>query len=491
MGTSIATFGNRGNCVTVRHREYIGDVSSSIAFTNTTYSINPGLATTFPWLSTIAGNFEEYDFKQLVFQFKSTSADALNSTNTALGTVVGATIYNSVNAAFSNKQQMENYEFAKSSKPSEDQVYPVECAHGENPVEQLYIRTSGVPTGADPRLYDLGTFQLATVGSQAAAVVGELWVSYTVELYKPKLDAISDEILSSHWILPTTALMSGAGPYFGTVVPAPVTGSTLNCTLGATTITFPTTVSTGNFIGHYCLRGTTWAQASTLTFAFTSNCQALNIFTGSTQTASGYVGVGLSSNMIDVTFAVKITGPGAVMTFSGGTAPTPVTSGDLVITQLNDFVLTNKQKLDKLSRVIHSEDRKNDPAEEARYHIAVKQAMKALDMEDEDESEDEEDGKVEKEEHHRHHMDEEAVHEFLRFQDFMHRMKAAASHSRSGKDAKESKEVEDTEMDWEKPEAPSQKAGETVPAPAALKRSGTKGQAELLKMLQAYQDGVK
>lgn len=71
----------------ISHREYVGDVVSgpSNSFTYKTYSLNPGNSSLFPWLSVISENFESYKFHGLVFEFKSMSADALNSTNTALG----------------------------------------------------------------------------------------------------------------------------------------------------------------------------------------------------------------------------------------------------------------------------------------------------------------------------------------------------------------------------------------------------------------------
>nr|QKV51167.1 putative capsid protein [Crucivirus sp.] len=382
MGTSVARFGNRGNCTVVQHREYIGDVSSSTAFTNTTYSINPAVPTTFPWLSTIAKNFEEYDFKQLAFQFKSTSADALNSTNTALGTVIGATIYNSVNPAFTSKQQMENYEFAKSSKPSEDQVYPVECAHGENPVEQLYTRVGPVPSGADPRLYDLGTFQQATVGSQAAAVIGELWVLYTVELYKPKLESAGASILSSHYRLNVDDILS-PNKYFRDVNPLlPEQGSTLDLTIGTNTITWPSTISEGNFLIMYSQDGIGTVQTTSPTIAATSNCSTIAMFHNGTTARTAYT-TGTGGNQTDrlsIVVVISITGPGAVVTMSGGVFVDDPTGGDLVVTQINTNVLTAKQKLEKLSKVIHSEQRKTDAAQEALYQVALEEAIRSRDQ---------------------------------------------------------------------------------------------------------------
>lgn len=72
----------------ITHREYIADIVTGPdagSFSYVTYSINPGSTNLFPWLSNIAQNFESYKMLGLVFEYKSMSADALNSVNTALG----------------------------------------------------------------------------------------------------------------------------------------------------------------------------------------------------------------------------------------------------------------------------------------------------------------------------------------------------------------------------------------------------------------------
>lgn len=179
------------NALVISHKEYIGDVVTSAtpgAFTIKGFPINVGLARTFEWLTQIAMNYEQYVLEGLLFCFKSFSADALNSTNTALGNVIMATNYNPYNAPFADKAEMEGYEFSTSFKPSMSAIHPVECSPYQTPVSELYVRTGTAPSGADLRLYDLGTFYIATTGFQGASVnIGELWVTYQVALLKPKL----------------------------------------------------------------------------------------------------------------------------------------------------------------------------------------------------------------------------------------------------------------------------------------------------------------
>jgi len=167
-------------------KEYIADIITSadgLTFKNNTFSINPGDATTFPWLSQIAQGFTQYRFHGLVFYFKSNSADAIGSTNTALGSVVMATDYNVLDRPFPNKTTMEVHEFCAAGKPSEDIIHPIECDPKRTTIENLYVRNNDSGQ-SDRRFHDLGLFQIATVGQQAESVVGELWVSYDIEFFK-------------------------------------------------------------------------------------------------------------------------------------------------------------------------------------------------------------------------------------------------------------------------------------------------------------------
>jgi len=59
-GNSIPTFRQGGDGMRVAHREFLSDVTGSVAFTLNSYAIQPGLNVTFPWLSAIAVQFEEY-----------------------------------------------------------------------------------------------------------------------------------------------------------------------------------------------------------------------------------------------------------------------------------------------------------------------------------------------------------------------------------------------------------------------------------------------
>lgn len=188
-GDNIPKFSQSGNAFRITHREYIGDLFSSTDFVNTTYTINPANAQCFPWLSQICtGNFQEYRFNGLCFEYKTGSSDALNSTNTALGYVVMSSQYNTLSQPFTSKQSAENTEYAVSTKPSKSMLHAIECKGNSN--EHLYVQLEGSQelSAGDARLYNLCTLNVITTGMQQAGTnLGELWVSYDILLYRPIL----------------------------------------------------------------------------------------------------------------------------------------------------------------------------------------------------------------------------------------------------------------------------------------------------------------
>lgn len=190
---SVKNKSSGGGSVFISHKEYLGDVvssSSANTFKIQKFPLQAGYGLTFPWLSQIAANFQEYRFHGLVFHFRSMSADALNSTNTALGSLIMSTEYNAAAPDFASKSEMENAQFANSIKPSDSCLHFIECAKSSSVLSNLYVRTDDLPSGSsqDVRFYDMGNFYIASTGCQGTSVnLGELWVTYEVELFKPKI----------------------------------------------------------------------------------------------------------------------------------------------------------------------------------------------------------------------------------------------------------------------------------------------------------------
>lgn len=183
---------DESGAIIISNREYISDIFAPAvtgAFNNDVFFLNPGLESTFPWLAQIAANYEEYEFIQCIFEFKSAIQD-VNSANGQVGTMIGVCNYNASQPAFTDKPAMVSYYGSASSKTTDNMIIGVECDPKKlSGSAGRYVRTNPVMTGEDLKTYDHGTFQLATHNiptSMLNGTLGELYVVYKIKLRKPK-----------------------------------------------------------------------------------------------------------------------------------------------------------------------------------------------------------------------------------------------------------------------------------------------------------------
>ncbi|QMW68855.1 capsid protein [Crucivirus-392] len=209
--------------VLISHKEYLSDVygppTASLYFENRSISINPGLEQCFPWLSQVANNYEEYEIKQLIFTFKSTVAPIGASASGQVGQVIMATQYDVQDPPFNDKDTMLRYALSASCKATDSAMHGVECDPAKlSGSVGKYVRSS--PVGDDLRDYDLGVFNIATANmpdAYANQSIGELWVSYTVLLRKPKINsgkgfAINTDIYCAAYLQANPIATIAAGP---------------------------------------------------------------------------------------------------------------------------------------------------------------------------------------------------------------------------------------------------------------------------------------
>lgn len=181
---------------TITNREFIADIyapSATAPFSVQEYPLNPGMPKLWKWLSQIAINYEEYEIKQCIVTYKSTVADFAASSG-QVGQIIMATQYNPSADTFASKEEMMLYEGGMSCKTTQSMQHGIECDPSKitgSPVK--YVRVGALPAIEDIKEYDLGKLAMAIVGipsTYANQQIGELWVSYTVELRRPKLGSI-------------------------------------------------------------------------------------------------------------------------------------------------------------------------------------------------------------------------------------------------------------------------------------------------------------
>lgn len=325
--------------VIIRHREFIADIPSTSAFTVQSFLIQPGISDCFPWLSQIANSFEQYKLRGMIFEFKSTSSDAVLSTSTSssLGSVSMMTDYDVADPVPTTKRQMLNAEFSSSNKPSCSFIHPIECKRTQTPVDMLYTRGSLViPPGFDQRLYDFARFNIATEGMQGVVGnVGELWVTYEIELFKPQYDFYG---FADHF----------RGTLITNLLPLGVSSESVNAASGGTlggqtlvdgrTYLFPPNVSSGTFmIGIYWGGGGVPLLVPP-TYVLT-NCVLVNMLQNDNLGSEYSPNPGPTNNTIAATnlIIVRLTGQNAKIVFdTNGTLPGVTNWMDLFVVRLPD-----------------------------------------------------------------------------------------------------------------------------------------------------------
>lgn len=249
-GSQVPFMHSSNESISFCHREYIGDIQGSTTFTSTGFTINPGDPATFPYLSTLAACFQEYKVKGLYFIYKSSSAVSItNATNTSMGTVSLMAQYKADAPAPTSKQEILNSMWSVDGRPSETIELPIECAPKENPLSMLYVRNG--PVTGDVKMYDLATVYVATNGMPGINVIGELWVTYDIEFYKPRLPQVGGLLSTYH---ATKAGTTGTHP-FGLIQTEVETAAPFIDTVVANTVSFKPNVQ-GRFLIQVYHQGT-------------------------------------------------------------------------------------------------------------------------------------------------------------------------------------------------------------------------------------------
>nr|WAE43124.1 MAG: capsid protein [Cressdnaviricota sp.] len=346
---------------TIRMREYLGDILTSAsagAFLIQSFSINPGQAGTFPWLCSIAGNYLLYDINRIQVEFLSTSATALSSTNTALGIVALRIQYDPTVSADTSLIQMNNSFECIQANPSKSIALDYDM---KNKLRRDYsVRTGSQPANTDLRNYDMGYFEIATQGTQAANVnIGQLWINYEVTLAKPLYiqGELGYTIRSANYSgtgtvsaaapLGSTAMLAGPNNYLA------LTSTTAGASLGVASsnkIYFPVNITQGTYLVCLMYYGAA-ANSIVLPIPTYTNCSAISEMLP----ASG--GVGTAPNSANVSapvggtdnsaqailmMLVSINAPGSTQALitlgTAGTLPAPTVQCQLLVTQWNGLM---------------------------------------------------------------------------------------------------------------------------------------------------------
>lgn len=217
----ITTVQDETGDLTFSYREYVKDIVSNTNNFHTVekFELNPGIAQAFPLLSSFAQYFEEYDFEQLIFHFKSLVTEGYSS---AAGSVMVVPIYNPSNSVLPDKRSCENTDQCVSGKVTADLLCGVECDNSKKALGgYLYVRNDDIPR-EQRRTYDLGFVQVALQGVPADLHIGELWVEYRVRLSKLRVSTNNSILVGTGFLWGGTPVITHFPPHGTATSPAVV-----------------------------------------------------------------------------------------------------------------------------------------------------------------------------------------------------------------------------------------------------------------------------
>jgi hypothetical protein len=233
----------------VIHRELLGSISGTTAFTvSQSVALNPGLNTSFPWLSMEALGWETYRFNSLRFEYVTRTGTSVP------GSVILTTDYDASDPAPVSEQIAANYAGACEDAPWKDisQELRPSALHGLGP--RKFLRYGVLSPNEDIKTYDSGNFFLCTLDGTAVPW-GKLWVVYDVSFFTPQM--VSTTLLSGAYQIEGTSPTT-ADP-FDAVDGSVKSGGPINISISGGVITF---LVPGQYVIDYNATATTIAGFS-------------------------------------------------------------------------------------------------------------------------------------------------------------------------------------------------------------------------------------
>jgi hypothetical protein len=213
-GTQIPSMnGSPNDPVRVPHKEYIGPVYSSQAFTSTVIPFSPGLPN-YPWLSRQANAYAEWCPKGAILMYVPKVSP---NNNTASGNVTLASNYNVTLPAFTSMEQASNQMFSAPGRPMDGLMMAVECAPKERLFQNLQVVAdlSGA-SGDDRRASVLCNFNICVEGCPTTGdQIGSLWLTSLIEFTKPTTTSTTAVARQGFYTAATASVVqtNTAGPF--------------------------------------------------------------------------------------------------------------------------------------------------------------------------------------------------------------------------------------------------------------------------------------
>jgi len=329
----------RGEATIFNHREYIGDLTSGAlvggvsAFNVITTQLNPGNSFLFPWLSLEAQGFQEFEVQGMLMELITEAADF--SANFTIGNVMMAADYNPVAVPPTTKVELLELEYSASVKASSSLIMPIECARINDGQTHLWIADNNNYLGTDARSFDLCRIHIGSSGCPAAhAKIAEIWATYEIAMYKPKIPT-AIIASASHWQLTGETQTQ---PFLGAVQQP---GSNTQMSLNPATSQVNLPSGTQNWMVIYNTISQNVGAPNFYAAGTLVNCTVtpLTFASGFGNDLLNDASVIVTTHMVQC-FTVQTNGVNPSFVFAGGAQPANPTFGDLWILEFPSALLT-------------------------------------------------------------------------------------------------------------------------------------------------------
>lgn len=163
----------------IRNSEFVSTIQGSVAFSaDQKFVINPGLSATFPWLSVLAAEWQQYRIHRLCFRYVT------RTSTSSVGSVILSPDYNVVDSPPGSETIASNTQDAV-----EDVCWrSITCNLDTSAMFPLgprkQIRVGNI--NGDYTTYDAGRMFVCVGGQTSTNDIGKLWVDYDIELFVPQ-----------------------------------------------------------------------------------------------------------------------------------------------------------------------------------------------------------------------------------------------------------------------------------------------------------------
>lgn len=317
----------------VQHRELLAVIPGSVAYTCTSTALNPGLITSFPWLSLEALTYEMYCWNALRFVYVPSCSTS------STGSVGMAIDFDSQDNVPQTETEFSSNMDAVSCSPYESVTYNTNRMNFVRQFPNKFCRyggseltTNGIAT------YDLGQLLVFTSGQAGTTTIGRIYAEYDVTFMIPFLSSVAQKSSYGVGIMGVSSSTSAA--YFGTnydyagyIYPTSAVGniSWYNSNGFPQVIVFDELPIGAVVRIEWRAEGTTFATTPTVALT-----QSLIATTG---THLNWAALSGTTNLLIIVYAV-VTGKNPMVTFGGTTFATLTASritADLYDSEVNAF----------------------------------------------------------------------------------------------------------------------------------------------------------